>query len=126
MNISVAGVAERDGKYLVALRKPGTSIGVRWEFPGGKLEKGETPEEAVIREYMEELNISVRVKERLCEGSFSNGEKYYRLLAYKIEIGDGEITAPEHQQIFWAALSELGTLDFPVSDMIIVNYLLSA
>jgi len=126
MNISVAGVAERDGKYLVALRKPGTSIGERWEFPGGKLESGETPEDALIREYIEELGVSITVNERLCEGEFSNGQKDYHLIAYKIEITDDNFTTPEHQKIIWADLTELGRLDFPASDMIIVDYILSA
>jgi 8-oxo-dGTP diphosphatase len=126
MNISVAGVAERNGKYLVALRKPGTSIGVRWEFPGGKLEEGETPEEAIAREYMEELNVRVSVKEKLCEGNFSNGPKHYRLMAYLIELHDDKFLMPEHQEVTWVELSELEKLDFPGSDMIIVNHLLSA
>ena len=125
MNISVAGVAEKDGRFLVALRNPGTSIGERWEFPGGKAESGETPEQALIREFREELDVKIIVRESLCEGFFSNGEKKYHLLAYSVELEDEVFKKTEHQQIKWAKLGELKTLDFPDSDRIILDYLLS-
>lgn len=126
MNISVAGVARRNGKYLVALRKPGTSIGERWEFPGGKMEGDESPEQALVREFMEELSVKVEVNEKLCEGSFSNGEKNYKLIAYRINLLSDNFSTSEHQKIIWADAGELERLDFPESDMIIVNHLLSA
>jgi len=125
MNISVAGVAEKGGKVLIALRKPGTSIGVKWEFPGGKLEEGETPESALVREYDEELSVPINVMEKLCEGGFNNGSKKYRLLAYSIELKNENFSKTEHQQVRWADISELKMLEFPDSDRIIVNYLLS-
>lgn len=125
MNYSVAGIAEQDGKFLIALRKPGTSIGVKWEFPGGKLEEGESPEEALVREYKEELGVKIKVDKRLCEGDFSNGDKKYRLLAYRISLLEHNFISPEHQQIKWAEPGELSSLDFPDSDRIIVDYLLS-
>ncbi len=125
MNISVAGVAEKAGKVLIGLRKPGTSIGVKWEFPGGKLEAGESPEEALKREYEEELGLSVSVKDKLCEGTFSNGLKKYRLFAYSILLDNEDYTLTEHQEIKWVDISMLGSLEFPKSDRIIVDYLLS-
>ncbi len=125
MNISVAGVAEKSGKVLIGLRKPGTSIGVKWEFPGGKLEAGESPEEALKREYEEELGLSVSVKDKLCEGAFSNGLKKYRLFAYSILLDNEDYTLTEHQEIKWVDISRLGSFEFPKSDRIIVDYLLS-
>ncbi len=125
MNISVAGVAERNGKVLIALRNPGTSIGTRWEFPGGKVEDGESAEEALTREYNEELSISISVNDRLCEGEFSNGDKNYRLLVYSIELGSDDFKSEEHQEIRWVDIINLRDFDFPDSDKIIVNYLLS-
>jgi 8-oxo-dGTP diphosphatase len=125
MRISVAGVAEKRGRFLVALRKPGTSIGVRWEFPGGKLEAGEGPEEALKREYIEELGVGIKVKDKLCEGYFKNGLKKYKLQAYSIELESEHFNNKEHDRIEWVALSELSRLEFPGSDEIIVNYLLS-
>lgn len=125
MNISVAGVAEKDGKVLIALRKPGTSIGVKWEFPGGKQEDGESPEKALVREYIEELGVLIRVNDKLCEGFFSNGTKDYMLIAYSIELNDEKFNSSEHQQVKWVNLSELSSLEFPDSDKIIIDYLLS-
>ncbi|MDC7228608.1 MAG: (deoxy)nucleoside triphosphate pyrophosphohydrolase [Spirochaetales bacterium] len=125
MNISVAGVAEKEGKVLVALRKPGTSIGEKWEFPGGKLEDGETPEDALIREYDEELNVEIKVFDWLCEGGFSNGKKNYLLKAYRIELETEDFKITEHQQICWVDIAELSSMNFPDSDQIVINYLLS-
>ena len=125
MNVSVAGVAEKNGKYLVALRNPGTSIGVKWEFPGGKIEPGESPEQALIREYREELDISIRVGDKLCEGSFKNGSKDYKLKAYNIALESENYRMTEHQKIEWVSPEEMKELDFPDSDLVIVNYLLS-
>lgn len=118
-------MAEKDGRFLIALRKPGTSIGVKWEFPGGKLEEGESPEAALIREYDEELSVGISVGEKLCEGAFSNGMKRYKLVAYRIELKSEDFSLPEHQEVKWADAGELGSLDFPSSDKIIVDYLLS-
>lgn len=59
--ISTAGIARRGSKYLLALRKPGTSIGESWEFPGGKARFGEPPEEALKREFFEEFQIHILV-----------------------------------------------------------------
>ena len=125
MRISVAGVAEKEGKFLIALRKPGTSIGECWEFPGGKTEQNESPGEAIIREYREELDVGVEVIEKLCEGEFRNGLKHYRLMAYSIRLESENFKKSEHQQVKWADISELKSLDFPDSDQIIIDYLLS-
>ena len=125
MNISVAGVAEKEGKVLIALRKPGTSIGEKWEFPGGKLEEGEVPETALIREYREELGISIQVNSKLCEGTFSNGNKDYKLIAFSINLESENFIHPEHQQVKWVKITDLTSYDLPGSDIIILNHLLS-
>lgn len=125
MNISLAGVAEKNGKYLVAKRKPGTSIGEKWEFPGGKKEENESPEEALCREYLEELSVEIKIKGKLCEGFFSNGKKKYKLIAYKIELLSEDFVNTEHQKIEWVELAKLENMDFPESDKIIIDYLLS-
>ena len=99
---------------MVALRKPGTSIGESWEFPGGKIEAGEDPEEGLIREYQEELNLKIRVGEQIHESLFSNREENYRLLAFRIEIIGGELRSPEHQELRWVPMDEL--LELPMAD----------
>lgn len=110
----------------MVLRKPGTSIGVRWEFPGGKMEEGETPQEALAREYREELSLDIAVGEFLLEGRFSNNGKEYLLKAYRIELlsPEEDIRLSEHSEYRWADPEELAILDFPPSDEMIRDFLL--
>ncbi len=124
MRLSTAGVAEQDGTYLVAKRKPGTSIGERWEFPGGKVRENETTQEALIRELKEELAIEVTVGELLCTGTFTNQGTQYKLLAYSITIENPtRIHSHEHQETAWVSMADLKRLAFPASDAIIVEAL---
>lgn len=120
--ISTAGIACRAGKYFVARRKPGTSIGERWEFPGGKAEEGESPEEALKREYLEEFSVAVTVGRLITTGVFINKGREYKLLAYSVDF-QGVPDPVEHQEVRWATLQELRGLDFPESDSIIVDAL---
>ena len=125
MRISTAGVVQRAGTYLVALRKPGTSIGECWEFPGGKKEEGETPQEGLIREFKEEFNLDIAVGDQFHESEFSNKGANYRLMAFWVEILGGEIDHPEHQEIRWVRSDELSRLPMAASDTAIVNTLTS-
>ena len=114
MRVSVAGVVVDGGKFMVALRKPGTSIGESWEFPGGKIKAGEDPQEGLVREYLEELNLEIRVGRQIHESVFSNRKEEYRLLAFRIEIIGGELRSPEHQELRWVSMDEL--LELPMAD----------
>ena len=119
---STAGVSERNGRFFIARRKPGSSIGMRWEFPGGKAERRESPEVALKREFLEEFNVAVMIREPLCEGTFSNRGQQYKLMAFLVDFR-GEPMAQEHQETRWVTLEELNQLDFPDSDAIIVEAL---
>lgn len=126
MRVTTAGIAEKNGSFLVALRKPGSSIGERWEFPGGKVRKGESPCEALKREFFEEFRVTISVGELFCTGFFANGNNKYELQAYRIEIFDVHTLEPqEHQKVRWVPSSSLCELSFPESDTIIVNALLA-
>ena len=124
MNLtSIAGIAILDEKILIALRNPTGQMGNRWEFPGGKVENGETDEEAVIREFKEEFGIVVTVKEQVAAAVFShNGEKI-NLHAYKIEVPHDGMLIPyelsEHSAYRWAYCSEIENLSFVDSDLLI-------
>jgi 8-oxo-dGTP diphosphatase len=63
--ISVAGIARQGAALFIARRKPGGSLGGKWEFPGGKVEEGESAEQALVREYAEELSLPIRVGEEI-------------------------------------------------------------
>ncbi|NNM54760.1 MAG: (deoxy)nucleoside triphosphate pyrophosphohydrolase [Spirochaetales bacterium] len=120
---SVCGVACQDEKYLVAQRKPGGSQGGKWEFPGGKLEDGEGPEEALKREFEEELSVAIDVLACLGSTIFQNGENQYLLEAWRINLRSRDFILTEHQTVLWVDLPTLLTMDLSGSDRDIVNLL---
>ncbi len=122
--VSTAGIALEAGKVFVALRKPGTTIGESWEFPGGKAEPGETPEETLMREYREEFSVSITVGSLLCEGSFQNGEKRYRLVGYQIFFNGGKPVLKEHSEQRWVDIKDLPALPMAASDRQIAQCLM--
>lgn len=121
--ISTSGVVRRGNRYLLALRRPGSSIGESWEFPGGKVEPGEAPEEALKREFMEEFQIPVVVGKPLCTGNFENRGTRYEIQAFDVKIlGDG-FTLSEHQKTGWFTLQQMQHLPMADSDNIIMQSL---
>jgi len=115
-DFSTAAVIRRGGRYLVAKRLPGGSMGGRWEFPGGKAEAGESPEQALEREFLEEFAVPITVGEHLVSTTFRNNGKNYRLLAFSAELGEGRIELKEHEEIRWLLLEEIEALDLADSD----------
>jgi len=101
---------------LVARRNPGGSQGGKWEFPGGKQEPGETSEQALIREFHEELSVPVTIGRLLYVGEFSNGPKTYRLEAWETHLVSREFHLTEHQELRWVSLDDLKNLDLSDSD----------
>ena len=124
-SISTAGVAKCNNKYFIAKRKPGKFIGELWEFPGGKTEKGELPEEALAREFLEEFNVKIKVNNRLCTGLFKHNENTYQLIAFKIDILSEKFELNEHTEYAWVNETEFSKYQFPESDIIIVNHILA-
>lgn len=116
-------MAEKDGRFLVARRNPGGSQGGKWEFPGGKHEPGETSQEALAREFLEELGVTALVHEKLFTGSFRNGDKEYVLEAWKITLSSLEFHLVEHQEIRWVTPFEMPLLDFSDSDRLVCDHL---
>ncbi|MHB9151347.1 MAG: (deoxy)nucleoside triphosphate pyrophosphohydrolase [Spirochaetales bacterium] len=121
---SIAGIAAQKGKILVAKRKEGGAIGLCWEFPGGKVEEGERDEDALRREFEEELGILI-VPLRLigCSRFLSpSGER--DLAAWLVAIPDsGALELREHSHAAWIAIDKLETLDLAGSDRALVPLL---
>ena len=111
----VAGVIRRAGRYLVYRRPEGKLLAGKWEFPGGKLEQGESPEAALERELMEELGVRVRVGRVLDAIRRTDQGKDVLLLFYECETDD-EPEALEHGLVRFAAPEELAALDFSPRD----------
>ena len=111
-----AAVIEEKGRILIARRKPGRHMAGKWEFPGGKIEPGETPEESLARELMEELAIRARIAELLCSTHFEADGVSFELLVYRAERLEGEPMLIEHQEICWARPEDLALFDLADSD----------
>ncbi|HSA06217.1 MAG TPA: (deoxy)nucleoside triphosphate pyrophosphohydrolase [Candidatus Gastranaerophilales bacterium] len=116
-----AGIIIKDNKILIAKRKTGKCIGASWEFPGGKLEAGETLEECLKRELKEELNFDVEVKEFVASSKFFCGNKEIELIAYRVIHLSGELIIYEHEEVKWVNPIELIKYDFTLPDVPIVK-----
>ncbi|MCL2192555.1 MAG: NUDIX domain-containing protein [Treponema sp.] len=104
---SVAGIALNEGRLFIALRKAGGSLGLKWEFPGGKAEEGESDEDALKREYLEEFNVGIKVGSLLASTEFSNKGKLFSLNAYQVFMDSLDFKMVEHTQWRWATLDEI-------------------
>ena len=118
---SIACIAIESGKVLIAHRNPTGQMGGRWEFPGGKLEDGESDEEAVVREFREEFGEEARVGEKIAESSFVHNGKDVALHAYRIFLPHDGLKKPytltEHSEYRWVKIGDVENLDFVDSDM---------
>lgn len=113
----------RNGKVLIARRPATDKLANKWEFPGGKVEDGETPEACLARELLEELSIEVRVGAFLGESVHYYGDAAIRLLAYRTSWEAGELKAQVHDEIRWVTLHELDHYDFAPADLPFVKKL---
>ena len=114
---SIAGIAIRDGRILVAKRREGGAIGLMWEFPGGKVEEGESDQDALKREFQEEFGIDVAPINFLGTGNFSCDSGERELAAWTVDIPEGSILElREHSKIDWISAKDLSNLDLAQSD----------
>jgi len=104
---SVAGIAVDEGRLFIAQRKAGGSLGGKWEFPGGKVDGGESDEDALKREYLEEFGVGVKVGPLLASAEFSNKGKAYTLNAYQVFLDTFDFMMMEHTEWRWATLDEI-------------------
>jgi 8-oxo-dGTP diphosphatase len=122
--VAVALVGE-DGRVLVQQRAADRSLAGLWEFPGGKIEPGETPEQALVREIREELGVglSADALEPAAFASEALGERHLVLLLYAARAWDGEPEALDAAALRWASLDELRALPMPPADVPLVEAL---
>ena len=121
MLVVAAAVAERDGRVMLCQRLPGAHNGLKWEFPGGKLEAGESPEAALARELWEELGIRVAVG-RVRDVIFHRyPDRDVLVLFYGCEITEGEPATVDCNAIAWARPEEMSAYDFAGADLAFVK-----
>lgn len=122
--VVTAAVIEKDGRILIARRKQGWRFAGKWEFPGGKIEPGETPEECLRRELREELDIEAEVGEFFCSSTYRYSHATVQLLVYRAYHVAGEYTLHDHQEIRWVLPTELAQYDFPEADKPVIEKLI--
>ena len=116
--IDVVGAIIKDGdRYLVGQRAANKAQGGLWEFMGGKIEQGETPEQALARECREELNLEIEDERIIDSDVHEYPEKTIRLTLISCSPKSGSIPkALEHQQIRWVTRAEMDAIDFAPAD----------
>jgi 8-oxo-dGTP diphosphatase len=112
-----AAILARDGKVLIARRGPGKHQENRWEFPGGKIEPGESPEQCLYRELREEFCIEARVGEHLGSNIHRYRFGVIELMAFRVAWDGSRMSLQDHREIRWAAPSELDGFDFSPADV---------
>lgn len=120
---SAAGIVLKNRKVFIALRIPGGAMGERWEFPGGKVEEGESFQETLVREYKEEFGIEVTVGPHIADATFMHGSKEVHLSAFEVFFPDDvqKFILTEHTDTKWASLEEIKQLPFVDSDLLLYN-----
>ena len=109
----VTGLIRKGDKVLVGQRPVGNTLAGHWEFPGGKIEKNESPEEALIRELREELGIEAEVGELKLASTHSYGDTGIVILFYEILFWKGEPKNVHHMELRWITPGELKDLSIP-------------
>lgn len=122
----VAGVIKFRSKILCVQRGESKLqyISKKYEFPGGKIEEGETKENALIREIKEELEMSIFIKEEYMKVEHQYPDFYLVMHTFICEVKSQELTLNEHLSYKWLSLSELTNLDWAAADIPIVNRLI--
>lgn len=120
----VGAVFIRDGRVFAARRGPSKAMPGKWEFPGGKVETGETPREALVRELNEELLIDARVVAHVTTTPYEYEFGVINLSTYLCELVSGEPKLTEHSDGRWVPFEDLRDLDWAPADLPAVDLLL--
>ena len=119
----VAALVKRDGRFMICQRPENKSRALLWEFPGGKVEAGETKEAALARECREELDIELSVGKMFADSTFVYPDISVHLTLFEAEIVRGEPKLLEHKDIRWITPEEAHLFEFSPADVPFVEKL---
>ncbi len=123
--VVAVALIDADGRVLVQQRPPGGSMAGLWEFPGGKIEPGETPEAALVRELEEELGIRTHESclAPACFASAPLGDRHLLLLLYVCRKWEGVVEARHASALQWVKPVQLYALEMPPADLPLIGLL---
>ncbi|WP_320127494.1 (deoxy)nucleoside triphosphate pyrophosphohydrolase [uncultured Sphaerochaeta sp.] len=116
-----AAILIKDGRVFSAQRKDFGEMAKRWEFPGGKLEQGESGEDAIVREIKEELATDIRVEKYLATVDYQYKTFSLTMNGYLCEVVSGELSLSEHLSSRWLSKSELYSVSWADADIPLVK-----
>ena len=120
----VAAILHRDGAYFATQRGFGEFVGM-WEFPGGKIEPGESREVALRREIQEELGIDIIIENLLCTTEYDYPSFHLTMHCYLCSIASGEIELREHKSALWLTAETLDSVEWLPADKEVVDKLIT-
>ena len=120
-----AAIILKENKVLIAQRALDDKLAGKWEFPGGKIESGETPQECLKREIWEELEVDIEVLDFFAESIYTYQSGTIKLIAFCCKWISGDLTLKVHSQIAWVNQQELDLYDFAPADIPLVDKLKS-
>jgi 8-oxo-dGTP diphosphatase len=125
--VAACALIDADGRVLIAQRPPGKAMEGLWEFPGGKMQAGERPEEALIRELSEELGIAVKEAclAPLTFASHTYADFHLLMPLYVCRRWEGQVTARHHSRLAWVRPNKLRDYPMPPADIPLVSHLMT-
>lgn len=121
--INVAAAIICSGEKILATQRAKGEFAGGWEFPGGKIELGETPEQAAIREIKEELDVEIKVIEHVYTVEYDYPHFHLTMPCFFAEVVSGEIKLLEHSQSKWLGKDELDSVNWLDADVELIKYL---
>jgi len=115
-NNVVAAIIEKDNYYLIVQRNKDKYFGLKWEFPGGKVEHSESLKEALYREIEEELNIGIDIHKKIAEEKYKDNQINITLHYYLCSEKNGSIKLNEHENLKWIEKKDFIKYDFVEGD----------
>ena len=125
--IRVVGAVFHDGeRFLACRKKPGKPLEGHWEFPGGKIEPGETPEQALAREIREELNLIAEVGQKVTTTTYEYDFATIELTTFYCTLVDGDLRLTDHDDTKWVTSTEAAHLAWAPADIPAVETIASS
>lgn len=119
----VAAIIKEDNKYLIAKRASHKQHAGKWEFLGGKIEIGESPEIALQRELQEELGVNSSIENFVKSVVCDIGDLHIELMAYQACLSDHDFKLTDHDDIAWVPIDAFGNYKMSKADLLIIEYL---